>query len=283
MDCIDRVIKFFVTPILEIKQNMNHSNNNQNQLTHRRSQHVSPFQSQSPLLGQARSMSQVTQSNSSHQLYSHSNNYQMPPKQNSGSHDNLNFDRNDNGPRNRVKDSAEATTGTDKPEAQKTIAKQATKKWYNFWDSRVFGHWSYMNNITLACFLLLCLNIYLFLTLRDLQRDVEDLAVSNSCRTTDISQDVAFEINQLKISINEFLIDQNEAIATVFKNEVSKLSKSASKRATVINEDLGYLGTRVSNLQSAVRNLARSAKDSTIVPTRCRNERENFEDEPAYF
>ena len=60
-------------------------------------------------------------------------------------------------------------------------------------------------------------------------------------------------------------------------------SKSASKRATVINEDLGYLGTRVSNLQSAVRNLARSAKDSTIVPTRCRNERENFEDEPAYF
>ena len=261
---------------------MNHPNN-QNQLTHRRSGHVSPFQAQSPLINQARSMSQVQQSSSSHQLYGHSNNYQAPPKQISGSHDNLNFDREVNSPRRITDENADATTGSGKSKAQKTIAKQATQKWYNKWDTRIIGHWSYMNNTVLACFLLLCLNIYLFRTLRDLQRDVEDLAVSNSCRSTDISQDVAVEISHLKISINEYLVNHNEAISTVFRNEVSKLSKSASKRATAINEDLGYLGTRVSNLQSAVRNLARSAKESTIVPTSCRNERENVEEEPAYF
>ena len=216
------------------------------------------------------------------QSWQNRNQIQQPQLQTSNSFNQFPSTKSD------INNSKTTPTNTDRSEQDKSssnntkIATTDQKSWKDLWDTRFFGHWSYQNNTMLALIMLIGLNCFLVYKITKLTVEMEDLAASNSCRTSTIVEEIALELKLTQNAIAENLINSNDVASTEFRSELSKLSKSASKRNTALNEDLSYLGTRVSNLQAAVRNLARNTKESTIVPSNCRSEG-SLEDEPAYF
>ena len=143
----------------------------------------------------------------------------------------------------------------------------------------IMGHWTYLNWVLFLTVLNIAAIGYLGAKVLQTEETLYKAVNLDSCRTADIVDDLAIEFSKLKNSLKEDAISKDQDLAANFRKSLQVLNNAVSKQIDENNKQIDFWGTKISNLQSTIRNLHQSTKENTIIAAHCKHQQPELYDE----